>query len=125
VTGTFLPVEDPGPVSIAVPQDDGKVVTKPFADCSVDELERATRAKRAPPVARVPVKDQARLLFLAESIQNQFEGVAEVRFSSRSKGGKTLINLQEVPMTELGRLTQALQDGMDAEPTDAERPVSA
>jgi hypothetical protein len=123
-TGTFLPT-DPGPVSLEVPQDDGKVVTKPFSDCSVEEVERATRAKRAPPVARVPVKDQARLLFLADSIENQFEGVAIVRFSSRSKAGKTFINLQDVPMTELGRLTQALQDGMNAEPTDAEMPASA
>ena len=48
---------DPGPMSIEVPQDDGKVVTKPFAACSVDELERGTRAKRAPPVSRVPIAD--------------------------------------------------------------------
>lgn len=121
--GTFIPV-DPGPVSIDVPQEDGKVVVKPFSECSVDELERATRGKRAVPKLRVPVKDQARLLFLADSITTQFEGVATVRFSSRSKGGKTLINLQDVPMTELGRLTQAILDGMDAEPTEAEMPVT-
>ena len=109
--------EDPGPLLIDVPQDDGKVVAKPFADCSMDDVERATRAKRSGPNVRVPVADQARLLFLADSIHTRFEGVAEVRFTSRSKEGKTLISLQDVPMAELARLTQALQDGMDAEPT--------
>lgn len=107
---------DPSTLVLDVPQDDGKMVKKPFAECSVDDVESATRAKRAAPAAKVPVADQARLLFLADSIHNQFEGVAEVRFTSRSKGGKTLISLQDVPMAELERLTQALQDGMDAEP---------
>ncbi|WP_257460529.1 hypothetical protein [Archangium lipolyticum] len=116
VTNTLLPA-DPGALSIDVPQDDGKVVAKPFSDCSVDELERATRAKRNPPPVRVPVADQARLLFFADSITRSFEGVADVRFSSRSKGGKTLVSLQDVPMTEVERLIQALQDGMNAEPT--------
>jgi hypothetical protein len=109
--------EEPGPVVIDVPRDDGTVVAKPFAECSMDEVERATRAKRSGPTARVPVADRARLLFLADSLHNQFEGVAEVRFTSRSQEGKTLISLQDVPMTELARLTQALQDGMAAEPT--------
>jgi len=109
--------EDPGSMSIDVPQEDGKTVTKPFSECSVDELERATRAKRAPAPARVPVADQARLLFFADSLDRNFEGVADVRFSSRSKSGKTLISLQDVPMTEVERLIRALQDGMNAEPT--------
>jgi len=108
---------DPGPMLIDVPQEDESLVKKPFAECSVDDVERAARAKRATPTVRVPVADQARLLFLADSIHNQFEGVADVRFTSRNKEGKTLINLQDVPMTELARLTQAIQDGMDAEPT--------
>jgi len=118
---------DPGPMRIEVPQDDGKVVPKPFAECSVDELERGTRAKRAPPVSRVPIADQARLLFLEDSIFTRFSGVAQVRFSSRNKGGKTLISLQDVPMTELVRLTEAIQDGIDAEPTlaDTETPAAA
>ena len=119
VGGTPIP-EDPGALPIDVPQEDGKLVTKPFSACSVDELERATRAKRTPAPVRVPVADQARLLFLEDSLHRRFEGVGEVRFSSRSKGGKTLISLQDVPMLELERLTQALNDGMDAEPTLSE-----
>ncbi|WP_375771751.1 hypothetical protein NR798_12940 [Archangium gephyra] len=32
---------------IDVPQDDESVVKRPFAECGVDEVERAARAKRA------------------------------------------------------------------------------
>jgi hypothetical protein len=108
---------DPGSVLLDVPQDDGHVVQRPLAQCSVDDVERAARAKRAMPTVRVPVADQARLLFLADSLHNRFEGVAEVRFTSRNKEGKTLISLQDVPMTELARLMLAIQEGMNAEPT--------
>jgi hypothetical protein len=116
VTSTPLPA-DPGPMLIDVPQDDGTVLGKPFAECSVDELERASRAKRTPPSPRVPVADRARLLFFSDSIERGFQGVANVRFSSRNKDGKTLVSLQDVPMTEVDRLIQALQEGMNAEPT--------
>ncbi|HYO57963.1 hypothetical protein [Archangium sp.] len=50
-------------------------------------------------------------MFLADSIHTRFEGVADVRFTSSRKEGRTFISLRDVPMTELERLTQALQDG--------------
>ncbi len=54
-TGTVLG-PDPSTVMIDVPQEDGKVVTKTFAECSVDEVERATRAKKAPPGCGCPCR---------------------------------------------------------------------
>jgi hypothetical protein len=115
-TSTVLPT-DPGPMAIDVPQDDGKVLIKTFAECSVDEVERATRAKKSPPAARVPVPDQARLLFFEDSLFRNFDGVAQVRLTVRSVGGKTLVSLQDVPMSEMARLMTALQEGMEAEPS--------
>ncbi len=108
---------DPGPMLIDVPQDDGRVATKSFAECSVDEVERATRAKNTPPEVRVPVPDQARLLFFEDSILRNFEGVASVRLTSHHEEGKTIINLQSVPMAEVPRLIQALQQGLEAQPS--------
>lgn len=109
---------DPANFLIDVPQDNGTMAHKPFAECSVDEIERATKAKRTPPKVNVPVGDQARMLFLADSINKSFAGVADVRLSTRNKEGKTLISLQDVPLTEVQRLMLALQQGMSAEPTD-------
>jgi hypothetical protein len=109
---------DPGDILIDVPQDDGKkVVKKPFAECSVDEVERATRARKTPPTVRVPVPDQARLLFFADSISRSFDGVAPVRLSSHNEEGRTVITLQNVPMAEVPRLIQALQQGLEAQPS--------
>lgn len=116
VTGSVLPRE-PGPVTIQVPQDDGKVmVTKSFADCSLEELERATRHQRTPPRERVPVSDAARLLFLEDSLYRGFSGVAQVRLTSRNEEGKTLINLQDVPLSELTRLMLVIKEGVEAQP---------
>jgi hypothetical protein len=114
-TGAVL--GDLGPMVIDVPQDDGKVLQKPFAECSVDEVERATRAKKAPPKESVPLPDRARLLFVEDSIFRNFSGVAQVRFTARSENGQTLINLQDVPMSQVTRLMKALQEGLDAQPS--------
>ncbi|HEX8824236.1 MAG TPA: hypothetical protein VF794_30225 [Archangium sp.] len=116
VTGDVLN-SDPGTLGIDVPQEDGKVLRKPFSDCSVDEMERALRAKKAPTPVRVPVPDQARLLFFEDSIFRNFSGVAEVRFTSNRQDEKTLLNVQGVPMSEVPRLIQALQQGLEAQPS--------
>lgn len=110
---------DPVGFPVDVVGEDGKVVPKPFEACSVDEIDRATRAKKTPPRERVPVMDQARLLFLLDSLGRNFPGSSPVRMTSRSEEGKTLISLQDVPMEQLGNLMQALQEGMAAKPTAA------
>jgi hypothetical protein len=108
---------DPGMMMIEVPGEDSSVVMRPFQACSVDDVERATRAKKTPVPVRVPVPDRARLLFLEDSLFRSFSGVAEVRISTNSQDGKTFLNLQGVPMSEVPRLIQALQQGLEAHPT--------
>jgi len=43
--------------------------------------------------------------------------VAQVRFSAHNEEGTTFLNLQNVPMQEVTRLIQALQEGLEAEPS--------
>ncbi len=117
--------EEPGAVIIDVPQEDGSVEQQLFAVCSLDEVERATRAKRLPPPAQVPVNDRARLLFLSASLDKHFQPVAPVRLTSRVQKGQTLLNLEGVPLTALPLLMTALQEGVQAEPTAAPRPEAA
>lgn len=116
--GLGVPV-DPLGFLVDVMGEDGKVMAKPFEACNVDEIDRATKAKKTPPKERVPVTDQARLLFLLDSLGRNFPGSTPVRMTSRSEEGQTLISLQDVPMKQLGKLMQALQEGMAAEPTEA------
>jgi hypothetical protein len=117
--------EDPGAVIIDVPQEDGSVEQQLFADCSLDAVERATRAKRMPPPAQVPANDRAQLLFLVASLEKHFQPVAPVRLTSRVEKGQTLVNLEGVPLTALPLLMTALQEGVQAAPTVALRPEAA
>jgi hypothetical protein len=48
--------------------------------------------------------------------------VAEVRISTNNQDGKTLLNPQGVPMSEVPRLIQALQQGLEAQPSLAAEP---
>jgi hypothetical protein len=107
----------PGDTLIELPRENGGVVARSFEECSVDDVERATRARRAPPPVRVPVPDQARLLFFEDSLFRKFNGVAQVRFSAQNEDGKTFLSLQGVPMMEVPRLIQALQEGLEAQPS--------
>ncbi|HEX5751515.1 MAG TPA: hypothetical protein VFZ09_35155 [Archangium sp.] len=118
VTGTTVPA-DPGPLLIDVPQEDGTLLKVRFADCTVDDVERATRAKRTPPRPNVPTPDAARLLLIEDSVRRHFTGIANVSLSSRNEGGKTLLNMQNVPMVELERFLAAVREGMEAAPTIA------
>jgi hypothetical protein len=117
--------EDPGAVIIDVPQEDGSVKQELFADCSVDEVERATRAKRLPPVAQVPVGDRALLLVLSASLEKHFQPVAPVRLSSRVEKGQTLVSLEGVPLKAMTLLLTAIQEGVEPHPTMAERTAGA
>ena len=75
-----------------------------------------SRAKKAPPV-RVPVPDQARMLFFEDSIYRNFNGAAPVRLSCSSEDGTTYLNVQSVPMALVPRLIKALQEGLEAQPS--------
>lgn len=119
--GLELDRTNPGPTPVEFPGDDGKMHTSAFADCTIDMLERATKAKRTPAPVRVPIPDAARLLFIEDSLLKNFAGIGPVRITSHSKEGKTLVNLSDVPMTELERLLLALREGLDAQPTFAPR----
>ena len=118
-TGLQLDRTNPGPTPIEFPGDDGKMYTSAFANCTIDMLERATKAKRAPVSVRVPIPDAARLLFIEDSLIKNFTGIGQVRITSHSKEGKTFVNLSDVPMAELERLLLALRQGLDAQPTFA------
>ena len=61
--------------------------------------------------------DSARLLFLEDKLTRHFQGLAEVRVGMRTQpDGRSFLPVQGVPMTELGRLITALQDGVGAQP---------
>ena len=103
---------DPGATPIDVPQEDGRVVQKPFADCTMEELKLAVKSKRKPSRATMPTTDAARVDFMRESITRHFTQGSRVQFKTNLKGGKTFLTIQGVPLEEVERLMEALLDGL-------------
>jgi hypothetical protein len=94
-----------------------EVSSKPFAQCSLEEIQRAARPRRAPTRGQPSLTDSVRLLFLEDKLTRYFQGLAEVRVGMRTQpDGKSFLTVQGIPMTELGRLITALQDGVGAQP---------
>ncbi|OJT23179.1 hypothetical protein BO221_20110 [Archangium sp. Cb G35] len=103
---------DPGATPIDVPQEDGRVVRKPFAECTMEELKLAVKGKRNPSRATMPATDAARVEFMRESLSRHFAQSARVQFKTNIKGGKTFLTIQGVPLEEVERLMEALLDGL-------------
>jgi hypothetical protein len=102
---------------IRVPLSDGTEAVKTFADCNLAELRRAARGRRKKPKARVPVPDEVRWLYLEHSIHENYPGrLNSVRTEMRYEDGKVLVNLRDVPLSEMEWLIKALRDGLDAQP---------
>lgn len=103
---------DPGATLIDVPQEDGRVVQKPFADCTMEDLKLAVKSKRKPSRATMPATDVARVDYMRESFSRHFMKGARVQFKTNVKGGKTFLTIQGVPLEEVERLMEALMDGL-------------
>lgn len=112
LTGAQLPEGDPGNTLIDVPLEDGAVQRKPFADCSLEELKLALKHKRTPAAVPVSTVDSARVQFLRDSLVRHFTANSRVRVNARVHRGKTLVSVQDVPLSELERFAEALLDGM-------------
>ncbi|WP_163999663.1 hypothetical protein [Pyxidicoccus caerfyrddinensis] len=112
--GLTVEQSDPGDLPIAVPQKDGVVQSKPFADCSVEDLQSAMRHKRAPPQS-LPEADAARVQHYRDNLQRHFTDRLSIRVDARNHLGELFITLRDIPEKEMKRLAAALVD----EPTHA------
>ncbi|WP_164015863.1 hypothetical protein [Pyxidicoccus trucidator] len=112
--GVTVAESEPGALPITVPQKDGTVLSKPFADCSVEELQSAMKHKRSPPKP-LPEQDAARVQHYRENLQRHFTDRLSIRVDARNHLGELLITLRDIPEKEMKRLAVALVD----EPTSA------
>jgi hypothetical protein len=103
---------DPGPTPIDVPQEEGGVVQKLFADCTVAELKRATKHKREPTQATMPPVEATRVQFMCDALARHFSQGGGVKFNARYQRGKALLSLQDVPLEAVERLAEALLEGL-------------
>lgn len=110
---------DPGPTPIDIPQKEGGMAQKPFSDCTMEELTRAVKHKRAPSRATPPTTDAARIDFMRESLARHFAKGARVQLKTNVQKGQTLLTIQGVPLADMERLMEALMDGLTLPPVRA------
>lgn len=101
-----------GSTPIDVPEKEGAVARKSFAECSLEELRKAVKNKKAPSEASVPNSDNAHVELLRKCITNHFPKGARVQLKTSVEKGKTLLTIQGVPLNELERLVSMLMDGL-------------
>jgi hypothetical protein len=112
--------EEPGPTPIDVPTEDGTVQTKPFAECTVEELRLAVKHQRAKDTPRLPEHTLERIQALRDSIVAHFpEDTSRTRLSARTHKDKTYITLRDVLVEDMELLTEALMDSLEPLPAAA------
>jgi hypothetical protein len=106
-----LNYEEPGNTFILVPDANGVVKPRLFADCGVEDLRAAlanlrTAAKEgAIPAEHVALVDQYRV-----AVTGKFPQGTPVRVQVSSKDGKTLIDFKGIPLEQVDSLIDALME---------------
>ncbi|MFL5346581.1 MAG: hypothetical protein ACJ8AT_17515 [Hyalangium sp.] len=104
-----LNYNEPGSTSILVPDANGEVEAKPFADCTVEDLRKAVAHLRSPTPSQ-PIPEEHRALYdgYLQAVMSHFPKGSPVRVMLRTLEGNTLIDFKGVPILEVIKLAQAL-----------------
>lgn len=111
LAGVQVNAEDPGPVSIEVPDAKGKVTVKPFGQCTVEEMRRALRGKRKPSSSKpLPAEDEATAERFCEAVARCFPSGKGTRVTAnvRNDKGTAVIDLHGIPANKMAELIEAL-----------------
>ncbi|HLL06682.1 MAG TPA: hypothetical protein VK539_39280 [Myxococcaceae bacterium] len=101
--------EEPGPTLIEVPGDKGQVLSKPFSQCSVEEMRKALQLKRKPgsskpmPPGAIERGEQYHL-----AVKAVFPKVTTVEVQVRNIKGKAVVDFKGIPLEQVNRLTEVL-----------------
>ncbi len=111
VAGLEVDGSEPGPTLIQVPREDGTVVQKPFAQCTVEELKLAVKHRRTPP-RPLPENATARLTATRDALDRHLSGEHHIRVSARVERGQVLLSLKDIPEEKLSTVIEALMDSL-------------
>jgi len=109
--------EEPGGTPIEVPAENGQVSTKPFGECSVEDMRKAIRHKRKPSSSK-PVP--AEYLTLAdqyqEAVSNRFPKGVVIKVEVRNQKGESVLDIKGIPVEQVDTLVEALMDELPPAP---------
>ncbi len=107
--GLELNHEEPGNTPIEVPEKDGQVLTRPFSQCTVDQLRQALRRKRKPTSSK-PLPAEAEVLAgqYRQAVTSRFPKGALIQVQVRNQKGKAVVDFKGIPLEQVARLAEAL-----------------
>jgi hypothetical protein len=101
--------EDPHGTLIEVPDDKGQVTSKPFGECSVEQMRRALQRLRKPASSRpLPPEAEALAEQYSEAVTSRFPKGARVKVLMRNQKGKAVLDFKGIPLEQVGQLVEAL-----------------
>ncbi len=103
--------EDPDGTLIEVPDDKGQVVSKPFGQCSVEQMRRALLHKRKPGSTK-PLPPEAERLAgqYREAVTGRFPKGVRVKVQVRNEKGNAVLDFKGIPLEQVSRLAAALTE---------------
>jgi hypothetical protein len=101
--------EEPGGTLIEVPNDLGQVASKPFSQCSVEEMRKALQRKRKPASSK-PLPPEAVVLAdqYQEAVTSRFSAGVRVKVQVRNQKGKAVLDFEGILVEQVGKLIEAL-----------------
>jgi hypothetical protein len=109
--------EEPGDTPIEVPADNGQVSTKPFGECSVEDLRKAIRHKRKPSSSKpVPAEYMALADQYQEAVSNRFPKGVVIKVEVRNQKGESVLDIKGIPVEKMSLLIEALMDDLPPAP---------
>jgi hypothetical protein len=101
--------EDPDGTLIEVPDEKGQVTTKPFGQCSVEQMRRALQRKRKPASSKpLPPEAEALAEQYSEAVTSRFPKGVRVKVQVRNQKGKAVLDFKGIPVEQVNQLVEAL-----------------
>ncbi len=107
------PVEgDPGQIRIEVPVKDGggAVESRPFAECSLRDVQAAIKHQRGLVAPVLPPADAELVHRIHQELGALFEGHAPIKVKAHVHRDETLVSFENVPLSRILDLAMVLQD---------------
>ncbi|MFL5349035.1 MAG: hypothetical protein ACJ8AT_29910 [Hyalangium sp.] len=104
-------LEEPGGTFILVPDKQGEVQPKLFADCSVADMRQALQHLReATPATPFPPEDRALVDAYRAAVTQRFPRGSPVRVQLRKYKGESMMEFRLIPVAQANLLLEAMMD---------------
>jgi hypothetical protein len=100
---------DPEGTLIQVPDDKGQLMSKPFGQCTVEQLRRALLHRRKPGATKpLPPEAELRAGQYREAVTGRFPKGTRVKVQVRNEKGKAVLDFKGIPLEQVGQFVAAL-----------------